>query len=103
MGTNTDPYQPVESEMKITRQILDVLREFDNPVGIVTKCRSSRATSTSWATWPNATWPRRVSITTLDKDLARAMEPRARRRTAGWRRSARSRRPASRPASCWRP
>ena len=42
------------------------------------RASSSRATSTSWATWPGATWPRSfVSITTLDKDLARAMEPRA--------------------------
>ena len=37
MGTNTDPYQPVERELKITRQILEVLSEFNNPVGIVTK------------------------------------------------------------------
>ena len=37
MGTNTDPYQPVERELKITRQILRVLSDFTNPVGIVTK------------------------------------------------------------------
>ena len=37
MGTNTDPYQPVERELKITRQILQVLSDFNNPVGIVTK------------------------------------------------------------------
>jgi DNA repair photolyase len=37
MGTNTDPYQPVERELKITRSILKVLSEFNNPVGIVTK------------------------------------------------------------------
>src|SRR6187200_1281619 len=37
MGTNTDPYQPVERDLKITRSILRVLSDFNNPVGIVTK------------------------------------------------------------------
>src|SRR5580658_3257566 len=37
MGTNTDPYQPTEKRMRITRSILEVLREFRHPVGIVTK------------------------------------------------------------------
>src|SRR5476649_1408853 len=37
MGTNTDPYQPVERELKVTRGILRVLSDFNNPVGIVTK------------------------------------------------------------------
>ena len=37
MGTNTDPYQPVERKLRITRSILEVLRDFNHPVGIVTK------------------------------------------------------------------
>src|SRR5690348_1413482 len=37
MGTNTDPYQPLERSLKITRSILEVLRDFRHPVGIVTK------------------------------------------------------------------
>src|SRR5580704_11728528 len=37
MGTNTDPYQPTERKLRITRSILEVLYEFRNPVGIVTK------------------------------------------------------------------
>src|SRR6266849_2811971 len=37
MGTNTDPYQPIEKTMRITRSVLEVLREFRHPVGIVTK------------------------------------------------------------------
>src|SRR3982750_4970306 len=37
MGTNTDPYQPLEKKMRITRSILEVLREFRHPVAIVTK------------------------------------------------------------------
>lgn len=37
IGANTDPYQPIESEWKITRSVLEVCREFNQPVGIVTK------------------------------------------------------------------
>ena len=37
MGTNTDPYQPIEREWRITRSVLEVLAAFKNPVGIVTK------------------------------------------------------------------
>src|SRR6266545_8286259 len=37
IGANTDPYQPIEREYRITRQILEVLSEFNHPVGIVTK------------------------------------------------------------------
>jgi DNA repair photolyase len=37
MGTNTDPYQPIEREWRVTRSILQVLAEFKNPVAIVTK------------------------------------------------------------------
>lgn len=37
MGTNTDPYQPIERRLQITRQILEVLAEHDHPVSIVTK------------------------------------------------------------------
>ncbi len=37
LGTNTDPYQPVERTLKLTRSILEVLDRFNHPVGIVTK------------------------------------------------------------------
>src|SRR3954468_5400787 len=37
LGANTDPYQPIERQYRVTRQILEVLAEFDHPVGIVTK------------------------------------------------------------------
>ena len=37
IGTNTDPYQPIEKKMRIMRSILEVLREFKHPVAIVTK------------------------------------------------------------------
>ncbi len=37
LGSNTDPYQPVERRLEITRAILEVLRDFRHPVTIVTK------------------------------------------------------------------
>ena len=37
IGTNTDPYQPIEKTRLIMRQVLEVLRDFNHPVGIVTK------------------------------------------------------------------
>ena len=78
MGTNTDPYQPVERELKITRQILEVLSEFNNPVGIVTKGQLITRDIDILGDMARRNLAEVfVSITTLDKDLARAMEPRA--------------------------
>src|SRR5687768_3712658 len=37
MGTNTDPYQPIERNLKLTRGVIEVLARFNHPVGIVTK------------------------------------------------------------------
>jgi DNA repair photolyase len=74
----TDPYQPIERRLRITRRCLEVLRDFRNPVAIVTKSRlvardadllgelaRLRAAAVS------------ISITTLDPELQRRMEPRA--------------------------
>ena len=78
MGTNTDPYQPIERELKITRQILGVLSEFNNPVGIVTKGQLITRDIDILGDMAKRNLAEVfVSITTLDKDLARAMEPRA--------------------------
>jgi DNA repair photolyase len=78
LGANTDPYQPIERKLLITREILKVLARFKNPVTITTKSAlvardidilgpmaEGRLTSVA------------VSVTTLDRKLARAMEPRA--------------------------
>ncbi len=78
MGTNTDPYQPIERTAKITRAILEVLRDFAHPFTIVTK--SALVVRDLDIIAPMAA--RRLckiflSVTTLDRDLARAMEPRA--------------------------
>src|SRR5271170_6071904 len=78
MGTNTDPYQPLERKMHITRSILEVLREFKNPVAIVTKSplilRDLDIVSDMAA---QGLAKAALSVTTLDRKLARAMEPRA--------------------------
>lgn len=78
LGANTDPYQPVEKEHRITRSILELLSERDHPVSIVTK--SNLVLRDADLLVPMA--ERRlasvfVSVTTLDRELARKMEPRA--------------------------
>jgi DNA repair photolyase len=78
IGTNTDPYQPIERSYRIMRGILEVLAEFNHPVGIVTKSvlvlrdldllkRMAEKNLVKVA----------ISVTTLDGKLARKMEPRA--------------------------
>jgi DNA repair photolyase len=77
MGTNTDPYQPVEKRYRLTRQVLEVLQRFRHPVSITTKgalvlrdidllAEMARDRLASVA----------ISVTTLDRDLKRALEPR---------------------------
>ncbi len=53
LGANTDPYQPIERNYRITRQILEVLSEFGHPVGIVTKSNHTR-----WRSRPQDGAPR---------------------------------------------
>ena len=78
MGTNTDPYQPVERDLKITRSILQVLSEFNNPVGIVTKNHLITRDIDILADMAKRNLAEVfLSVTTLDKTLARDMEPRA--------------------------
>jgi DNA repair photolyase len=78
MGTNTDPYQPVERELKVTRQILRVLSDFNNPVGIVTKNHLITRDIDILADMARRNLAEVfLSVTTLDRDLARTMEPRA--------------------------
>jgi DNA repair photolyase len=78
IGTNTDPYQPIERRYKIMRGILEVLERAGHPVGIVTKSalvlrdldilvRMAQRDLVKVA----------ISVTTLDAELARTMEPRA--------------------------
>jgi DNA repair photolyase len=78
LGANTDPYQPIERKLCITRSILDVLRDFRHPVAVVTKSALVARDIDILAEMARdqlATVA--VSVTTLDRTLARTMEPRA--------------------------
>lgn len=78
MGTNTDVYQPVERERRITRQILEVLNRFNNPVSIVTKSALiTRDIDILGEMAVRGLASVCVSLTSLDRHLARSMEPRA--------------------------
>lgn len=78
IGTNTDPYQPVERSRRIMRGCLEVLAAFNHPVTITTK--GALVTRDLDILAPMAA--RRlaavnISVTTLDRDLCRKLEPRA--------------------------
>ncbi len=78
LGANTDPYQPVERELGITRSVLEVLHEHRHPVTIVTKSTAvlrDLDLLSSMARDDLASV--NFSVTTLDPALARTMEPRA--------------------------
>jgi DNA repair photolyase len=78
MGTNTDPYQPIERDWRITRSVLQVLSDFKHPVGIVTKSAAIVRDIDILAPMAAEGLVKvALSITTLDKKLARSMEPRA--------------------------
>ena len=78
IGGNTDPYQPVEREQKITRALLEVLQRFNQPFSIITKSNLiTRDVDILGPMGRENLASALVSITTLDRDLARTMEPRA--------------------------
>jgi len=78
IGTNTDPYQPIEKTYRITRQVLEVLDEANHPVGIVTKSALVTRDIDMLASMAERGLAKvAISITTLDPTLARKMEPRA--------------------------
>lgn len=78
LGSNTDPYQPVERTLKLTRSVLEVLDRFNHPVGIVTKSSGVLRDLDILSSMAKRNLVRvHLSITTLDPRLARVMEPRA--------------------------
>ena len=78
LGANTDPYQPIEAKLRITRQILEVLARFRHPVGVTTKnALVTRDIDLLAPMAADSVAMVAVSVTTLDRKLARAMEPRA--------------------------
>lgn len=77
LGANTDPYQPAERGRRITRGILEVCAEFNQPVGIVTKNALVERDIDILAPMAKKGLAEVfVSVTTLDHELARRMEPR---------------------------
>ena len=78
IGTNTDPYQPIERDWRIMREILEVLEAHNHPVGIVTKSALVTRDIDILARMAEKGLAKvALSVTTLDRRLARAMEPRA--------------------------
>ena len=78
LGTNTDPYQPIERTLKLTRAVLEVLDRFNHPVSIVTKSAGVlRDLDLLGAMAKRGLARVHMSVTTLDAGLARRMEPRA--------------------------
>ncbi|MBP1859477.1 PA0069 family radical SAM protein [Rhizobium herbae] len=78
IGTNTDPYQPIEKEWRIMRQILEVLKAADHPVMIVTKSAMVMRDIDILAPMAEKGLAKvGLSVTTLNRKLARLMEPRA--------------------------
>lgn len=78
LGSNTDPYQPVERTLQLTRSVLEVMDRFNHPVGIVTKSAGVLRDLDILSSMAKRNLVRvYVSLTTLDPALARAMEPRA--------------------------
>ncbi|MEM1379285.1 MAG: PA0069 family radical SAM protein [Pseudomonadota bacterium] len=78
IGTNTDPYQPIEKRYRIIREVLEVLLEFKHPVSLLTKSDLILRDLDLISELNKLNLVRAlVSITTNDRALARAMEPRA--------------------------
>ena len=78
LGANTDPYQPAEKKLEVTRSILEVLSEFSHPVRIVTKSSLVERDIDLLAPMAKRNLCAvSVSVTTLDRHLSRVMEPRA--------------------------
>jgi DNA repair photolyase len=78
LGTNTDPYQPIEREWKITRQIIEVLAECEHPLTITTKGVLIERDVDLLAPLAAKNLVRAyVSIAMLDRELARKLDPRA--------------------------
>jgi DNA repair photolyase len=78
IGTNTDPYQPIERKYQVMRRILEVLERAGHPVGIVTKSALVLRDIDILARMAERKLAKvALSVTTLDAELARRMEPRA--------------------------
>lgn len=78
MGTNTDPYQPIERRLRITASLLEVFDQYSHPVSITTKSALVTRDIPLLSKLAKRNLVRvQLSVTTLDRELARHMEPRA--------------------------
>ena len=78
MGINTDAYQPIEKKTGLTREILTILAEYQHPVTIVTKSSLIERDLDILSSMARLNLVKVVvSVTTLDHELSRIMEPRA--------------------------
>ena len=78
IGTNTDPYQPLERRHRVMRSVLEVLERTSHPVGVVTKSHLVTRDIDILARMARRGLVKvALSVTTLDRNLARLMEPRA--------------------------
>ncbi len=78
IGANTDPYQPIEREYKITRSLLEVLERYQHPVTIITKSGVVVRDIDILERMASKNLARVfVSITSLNNEIARTLEPRA--------------------------
>lgn len=78
IGGNTDPYQPEERKLRVTRQLIEVLDRFNHPFSVITKSALILRDLDFLSTVSKRNLVRvAISITTLDRKLARSMEPRA--------------------------
>ncbi len=84
LGANTDCYQPIEREWKITRQLIELLHEVQHPLTITTKSALIERDIDLLASMARKNLASvLISVTSLDSDLSRILEPRA---SAPWRR-----------------
>ena len=78
LGANTDPYQPAEARLSITRAILEVLSESGHPVGILTKSAGILRDGDLLASMASRNLVSvNISVTSLDAELSAKLEPRA--------------------------
>lgn len=78
IGADTDPYQPLERKLRVTRQVLEVLQAHRHPLTIITKSNLITRDADILGEMGKARLAgAAISITTLDRKLARSMEPRA--------------------------
>jgi DNA repair photolyase len=78
IGGNTDPYQPQERTLKVTRQVIEVLSRFNHPFSVISKSALVLRDLDLLAPMAEKNLVRvAISITSLDRKLSRSMEPRA--------------------------